>query len=208
MPKLHQKDTKFHCGKHMEPYSHTQNKELLYRCNVCGFKEIELQCTVLVEGITDPASHNDLFLVNLTPKDMMLPEGFCIMNSISEVAYLEQYLSEGVDDYSWEQNYHGEEEEDEFLATLPAPLNNVDAEFTLKWNLKDVALDKAAYVFCKVYHTYHTLEMLEAKSVGELRIIAIVVGAHLADKKPKLIHNILVKQSEGAWSIYGIKGEP
>jgi hypothetical protein len=169
-------------------------------------QEIELQCTMLIKGAVNPDEDRcqDLFTVELTPKNMMLPEGFCIWNSNHDVENLEEYLNSGVDDYDWNGSYHGEPEEDEFIAKLPAPLSNVDADFVLKWTMQDVAFDKAAYVLCKIFHTYHTQEMLEKKSVGELRIIARVVGAHLADKKPKLIHNIQMKQSEGAWGKYGL----
>ena len=159
----------------------------------------------MVSATTDPdQTYEDLFSVELTPVDLKFPEGFFIWRGLTDVKDLEEYLNEGSDQYSWAENYHGDPEEDEFIKAMPKPLNKTDSVAFLKWTLQDVSFDRAAYVLLKVYHTYHTKEMLEEKTVGELRIIARVKKAHLAQKKPQLIQNILVKQSTGEWSIYGL----
>jgi hypothetical protein len=177
--------------------------------------QTELKCIILVKGTfgllfqgeKEPDMSRDLFTVELTPKNVAVPEGFCIWNTIPQVKDLEEYLASGIDDYSWSQNYHGEPEETEFIATLPAPLNNVDADLTLTWKRQDICFDQAAYTLLKIYHSYLTDVDLQKNSIGELRIIARVKKAHLSDKKPKQIQNILVKESEGEWANYGIKGD-
>ena len=89
---------------------------------------IELPCTVLVESVRDPTSHDDLFFVNFTPKGYALPEGFGIYSRCQDVKCLEEFLAGGMDDFSWDENYHGEPEEDELNIDWAIKNLNVQVE--------------------------------------------------------------------------------
>jgi len=156
----------------------------------------EVDCELHVQGGTDPTNtYEQMFFVEIVPKGLKFPEEFFIARGISTTKELERYMKEGLDLYSEEESIgmSGDEEwEKEILAKLPAPFNELGGCVYLKWKCPDdVSFDKAGEILWDFYTHTFTAEELEAKTVGELKIVAAVKGVQRPDRKAELIANIL-----------------
>lgn len=135
-----------------------------------------------MQGGTDPAdAYKDIIFVEVVPKGLKFPEEFFIARGIGKMKELERYMKEGLDLYSEEESLgmSGDEDwEKEILAKLPAPFNKLGGCVYLKWKYPDdIAFDEAGKILWEFYQHTFTAEELEAKTVGELKIIAAAFNA-------------------------------
>jgi len=159
----------------------------------------KVSCKVFVSAGPDPTKeYESMFIINLKPRDLVIPEeseeAFNMGNVAVSVAELREYLAGGVDYFDGRQAWFwcDEKEEAQYVKPLPSPFNNPEAYVELSWSNGDVFFDDAAQLLLNFHDKGFTERELEQFTVDQLNVIRAVKGMEQCTlRKRELIDAIL-----------------